>query len=218
MDRADLNSLPGQLQAVKLGSAMQSQMNLPLYNQKPTASAVVLTATYDAIKLPAEAKASGIVMAYARKTGAAGTLGPLAVVAFSDNTHPADGEIAVGPNGDLLTLGTSQYTAIDLVYVPLRADVIQLVDCVVATNSFAIPSTYQALALLSVDASTGTSGGAKTVSAPSGSSAAAGTSRLDVAKNHVKFANADAITKATITLAVIPAVDVNAVLQGSGGV
>jgi len=218
MDRGDANSLPGQFSVVDIGSVLQCQVPLPLYGAVPKlADRTISAAAYDAIKLPNEAKAQMIMSAYARS--GTGTKGQMTIAALG--ALPTAGQIGIAPNGDIITLGSDAYTAIDLVYAPQRMDSLQ-VTLPVASNAVAIPTPFKAMQLLSVDATVGTSGGAKTVEYPSASAATAGCARLDLAKANVKFNGTDAITSATFTFAVYAGqqggVDVNAKLQGAGGV
>ncbi len=156
IDRADPNSLPDALRAVGLGSVLMSQSPQTVYDAVPALSPSQI-ATLGCVALPNEAKAASILRAYCA-TGA-GTKGEQTIDAYG--TTPADGEVAVAPNGDIVCLTPANNTLLTCTYVPMRGDVVQLVDQPVVTNALLLPTAYanKVLLLLSVDATTGTTFG-----------------------------------------------------------
>jgi len=181
------NTLADALRTIKFG-------NFLLQHCRRALRSVVPVPATGRIALPDWCKANTVVSAYARSTSAAGTLGALAVVTGA----PADGQIAVGANGDILVAAASAYTAVDVIYEPEPGEVVEL-DLPVAANVIDIPAVYQPVAvLLEANITAGTATGAKTVLAPAAGAPNAGNARLDVAKDTVQFAVADGATRATI--------------------
>ncbi len=180
------NTLADALRALKFGNFLLQHCRRALRSVVPLGTG--------RIALPDWCKANTVVSAYARSTSAAGTLGALAVVTGA----PADGQIAVGANGDILVAAASAYTAVDVIYEPEPGEVVEL-DLPVAANVIDIPAVYQPVAvLLEANITAGTSTGAKTVLVPAAGAPNAGNARLDVAKDTVQFAVADGATRATI--------------------
>jgi hypothetical protein len=181
------NTLADALRTLKFG-------NFLLQHCRRALRSVVPVLATGRIALPEWCKANTVVSAYARSTSAAGTLGALTVVAGA----PADGQIAVGANGDILVAAASAYTAVDVIYEPEPGEVVEL-DLPVAANVINIPAVYQPVAvLLEANVTAGTATGDKTVLAPAAGAPAAGNARLDVAKDTVQFAAADGATRAII--------------------
>lgn len=206
LDSANPNTLPSKLQALKVGS-MFAALPTTLHKKVPAASPYIL-ATEQAVPLPEDVKAISIFAAYA-KSGT-GTPGPLAVVSGT----PVAGQIAVAPNGDVVTLAADAWTDVDVTYLPAKYDVVEMTLPVVA-NVLALPPavlTPGASILLEAEAVAAGSLGKKIVMAP-GTAVAAGQSALNLAKSNVAFAAADAVTSARVKLAVAASVDVQALLE-----
>lgn len=204
LNRVTPSSAATLLALLAIGDVLAAHVPQQLRQKTPAADANQL-ATLESFGLPMQARAESIVRAYARATGASGTLGELAVQAA--NTTPADAQIAVAPNGNIVVLAASDYVDVDVTYIPARGEVVELPELPVTSNALAIPSTYTdrgVVYLLEAVATEGTSAGRKIITAPSGSVASAGHARLDLAKANVKFNGTDAITKARVTLLVAP--------------
>lgn len=208
LNTANPQNLADNLRSVALGDMMRAETT-HLRAQAPAVNSSNLS-SLKAVALPDDAKASYILRAYAR-AGSAGT-GEMSVQSFG--TTPTSGQIAVAPNGDIVTLGSDAITNLDVVYVPEKVDIVTLTGTV-TSNAFAIPSSYTVVSLHSATANTGTVTGAEVILTPSGSAATTGTCRLDVAKANVKFYSGDAVTNCTVTLGVVKAVDSNAVLESA---
>ena len=212
-DRANPNTLADLLRKVGIGQLLRGQIPQQLRKKNPAADAAQL-ATVEQVGLANDAKASSILRAYARATSAAGTLGALTVVA--PGTTPGDGEIAVAPNGDIVTLAASAYTDVDVAYVPERGDVVVVEELAVAANVLTIPArltTKGVVLLLDANATEAGATGRKIVLVPGAGAPAAGQARLNLAKSTVTFAGADAVTKAVVTLLVVAAKDLDALLE-----
>lgn len=204
LNRAVPDHLADLLRTVRIGDVLAGHVPQQVRKAAPAADANQL-ATLESIALPKHMRATAILRAYARSTGASGTLGELAVQLA--NTTPADGQIAIAPNGDVVVLASADYSDIDVDYVPANGEVVELPELPVASNALTIPTPYVTrgvIYLLEAVATAGTSAGQKIITAPSASTASAGHARLDIAKATVKFNGTDAITKARVTLLVVP--------------
>jgi hypothetical protein len=215
LNAADANTLADMLRGMEFGNFVRSMPTTARnVNMTTQAANPYVLATLQAITLPDDGKASNIFRAYAR-TATAGA-GELTVAAFG--TTPTTGQIAVAPNGDIVTLAADAITNLDLVYLPERYDVVEYTGPV-SSNSLAIPSAITAsgvVLLLEAEALTGTSAGKKIVLTPSASAAAAGQARLVVAKTSVTFNATDAITSARVKLAIGSLPDMNSLLTAVG--
>lgn len=204
------NVLADQFRLLELGSMFKA---LPTFLRKkvPAASASSL-ATLLAVALPSDGKATTVI----RATSKAGAVtGELALVAYG--VTPATGEIAVGPNGDIVTLAADAITDLDVTYMPEKCDVVDLTLPVVS-NVLTIPATFTSkgvVLLMEATADAGTATGAKIVLVPGAGAPAAGQARLNIAKSTVTFAVADAVTSATVKLGVTSAADVAALLSAT---
>lgn len=220
INRANPNTLADAARLVALGDVLRASPTF-LRKKAPAASSNVL-ATLLALSLNDDAKASTILRAYAR-TATAGT-GELTVVAFG--TTPTTGQIAVAPNGDIVTLAADAITSLDVLYQPEKGDVYeQEVD--VATNVLTIPTQFTSnvpgvaggvILLHEAVATVGTATGNKIILVPGAGAPAAGQARLNLAKTTVTFAGADAVTRARIKFSVVSATDVDALLNANTNV
>jgi hypothetical protein len=219
INAANPNQLPQELQILRYGDVLRAGTTFRRRFNPDTAPAnASQLATLDTMALNDDAKAATILRAYARATAAAGTLGELAVQAFG--ATPIDGQIAVAPNGDIVVLAASRYTDIDVVYQPDKVDLTEITLTVVA-NVLTIPAGLTAtgvVALLEAIATIGGSLGSKIILVPGAGAPAAGQCRLNLAKTTVTFAAADAVTQATVKLALVAAVDVDALLTANATV
>jgi hypothetical protein len=132
---------------------------------------------------------------------------------------PGAGEIAVAPNGDIVTLAADAYTSVDIVYEPFPHDVLEYeLDVAVGVATIPAPALARGvLALLEAEVTAGTVTGKKGILVPlagGGAGLPATTkAQLTSAKGTVSFNNAtDAPTKCRIKLAVALDVDVDAIL------
>lgn len=204
LNRASPDHVADLLRSLKLGSLLAGHMPMQLRKKDPIAQASNI-ATVETLALPKHIRAGHILRGYARAGG--GTLGELSVQAA--NTTPSDGQIAVTPNGDIAVVATSTYTDIDVTFVPACGEVIELPELPVSSNALTIPANLVSrgvIYLLDAQSTEGSVTGTFKILAPSASAATTGTARLDLAKGVVKFYSGDAVTKAVISLFVVPEV------------
>jgi len=202
---AQPNTLPDAFRVLHLERMLVSS-GQALRKQAPTLNAALTRpqlSTLSAFQLPDFAKACIVRRAYVR---VGGVTGELTVVAFG--TTPATTQIAVAPNGDIVVLEADAITNIDVEFEPLaNVQIIQLPNFPVVSSDLTIPAAITALGvvqLIEANAITGTSTGKKIVLVPQSGVPAAGRASLNVAKDKVRFQTTDAVTTATITLAVGP--------------
>ena len=205
------NTLPEHLKNIGFADVMRGQINQVVRKKDPAVSSYAPVATVETVVLADQAKATMIQRAYSR----AGTVtGELAVVA--PGTTPATGEISIQPNGDLMILAADAITSLDVAYAPERGDIEVLDNWPVVSNAIALPSRITnkgAVLLLEAESLEGTLTGKLRILAPSASAAATTQARLNLAKATVKFAPADAVTKARVKVLVCAAVDLDTALE-----
>jgi hypothetical protein len=212
LNRADPNVLADQLRSLKFGDVLRS---LPTTIRRRTAAAdaSVDATAFSTSDQAEEARASTILSAYAR--AGAGAPGALAVV-----TYPPVGanDIAIAPNGDIVTLAADAWTDMDVSYTVEKGDVVEVTaNVVAATGVLTLPinvTTPGAVMLIEAEAIAATSTGIKEILAP-GAASAAGEARLNLAKATVVFAIADAVTTARVRLLINSSVDVSASLAST---
>lgn len=210
------NTLPEHLKTIAFTQVMRGQINQVLRKKDPAVNSYAPGATVETIVLADDAKANAIHRAYSR----AGTVtGELTVVA--PGTTPATGEISIQPNGDVMVLAADAITSLDVTFVPERGDVVTLDNWPVVSDAIALPTSITSkgvVLLLEAESLAGTLTGKLRILAPSGSAAATTQARLNVAKTTVKFAPADAVTKARVKLLVCAAVDLDTALEADATV
>lgn len=210
INQGDPNHLGDQFRALALGDVIRASPTF-LRKKAPVANAGVL-ATLLALVLPDDAKGLSIFRATARAGTVTGELTPVAY-----GVTPTTGQIAVAPNGDIVTLAADAITDLDCFYLPEKYDLYEL-TLPVATHVATIPAAFTAKGvslLLEAIALAGTATGKKIILAPGAGAPAAGQARLNVAKSTVTFAAADAVTSCTIKFAVACAVDADALLTAT---
>lgn len=144
--------------------------------------------------------AASIIRATVR---AGGVTGELAAQAYG--TTPTTGQIAVAPNGSIVTLTTDAITNMDVIYVPERGIVVEYTGPVAsATGVMALPTSIIGngiVLLLEAEVLAGAVVGKKVVVVPGGTGPATLTARLAVAKTSVNFNQAtDTPTRARIKI------------------
>ena len=213
LNRASPNHIADLLRTCRLGDLLATHCNQQLRHKDPAADANQL-ATLESVGLPLHMRACSIQRAFARATSASGTLGELAVQAA--NATPAEGQIAVAPNGDIVVLAASAYTELDVTYVPIDGEVVELPALPAPSGVLTIPATYTArgvIALLYAEATAGTNKGQKIILAPATTNTATTKAALSVSGALVYFnSGTDAVTEAKVTLLVAPVVGLQAAL------
>lgn len=213
---ASAGSLAGYTQQVQFGNVLRS-LPVQLFQQSPATNSYNLT-TVQVITLPDNAKCGKVIRAWARAGTGNTATGELTVAAIA--ATPQTGEVATTPNGDIGFLGTDALTGIDVLYQPLKGDVVEF-SLPVATGILTIPTAYTTaprgvFQLIEAEALTGTNTGKKIILAASASLPATTKACLSQDRTQVLFNNAtDAVTSARVKLLVNPAVDMNAILEAS---
>lgn len=217
-DRANPNTVPDLLRRVEAGTIVQSGLPIYKYKYNPDVTGALnpdQLATVDTLDC-GDAPAAVVLRATARAGGVTGELTPAAFGAT-----PTTGQIAVAPNGDVVFLATDAITDVDVIYIPMKCKVVELVlGVIAATGVMALPlglRTAGILAVLEAEALEGTVTGRKRILVPGAVNPATPQARLSVAKDQLQFTVADAITRARVRLAVAPDVDLDSWLKGSEG-
>lgn len=206
LNNANPNQLADLLRELKLGDLVCA---LPrcLNKQVPVAGSLAngnLT-TVSIIKLPDDAKAAYVHRAAVR-TGTAAT-GEYSSAAPHYGDTPSTTEVAITPNGDICFLATDVVSDVDVVYTPMKGEVVEF-EGDLATGVLTIPPQYVArgvLYLLEAEILAGAVVGPKRILVPlAGGGAglpATTTAQLTSNKSTVSFNNAtDAGTKARAKL------------------
>lgn len=208
LNAANTNELASLLQAMRLGDFIRA-MPVQLTSQTPAVNSYNL-ATVQCITLPEDAKAAFVLAAFAH-VGGGGTPGFLVCdpPSTSPGTAPATGHCGVTPNGDIAFLGTDGYDKIDVLYIPLKYDVVELTltpAAGVATLPAAVAAS--AMKLLEAEVLAGSVTGKKIVLTEAAAGLPATTkAQLLIGRASVNFNNAtDAPTSVRVKLAVSPGV------------
>jgi hypothetical protein len=203
--RANPNLLCDILRGLAIGDILTQRVPRIMRAQVPVASDVILAAplTCDRIQLPTACKASRIRRAWARAGG--GTLGEMAIHAL--NANPGANEIAVAPNGDIVTRHADLYTSLDVEYEPVIGKLITLtnVPVVAATGVCALPTPIIAKhphLLVSAVSNTGGLVASMTITWRAAAAPASTFACLNLVGTIVYFAVADAVTSCNLTLMV----------------
>lgn len=216
LKRANLNGLADHLRSLGLQNLLGG---IPIHRRKFNFDAAGASsshvATLDHMSLVPELKALSIVRATVRAGGVTGEL-----TAQAYGTTPATTQIAVAPNGDIVALGTDAITDVDVSYIPIPCKKVTLTDFPVdpATGVLTLPSWVTANGVVYLHSAVVTAGGVtgqKRVLVPGATNPATPQCRLSVPKTAINFTAADAVTKATVVLAVQPDEDVYALLNGN---
>lgn len=185
--------------------------------------------TLISLVLPDEAKAdpSGVVSLYVRAVSGGAVTGYYVAKSTTPFTTPTTGTFSSQPNGNVMLLAADLPTDVDVTYIPQRGKVVTLDAQPVSGDSYAIPSFLTAtpnpnspgmpggvIVLLEAYALVAGVPVQKGIRAPNSANPAAGFAVLDVAKQHVLFAVADAVTSCRVKLLVCPDVDLQVALEG----
>jgi hypothetical protein len=241
LDQADLNTLADQARAVGLGTVIR-RMRVALRRANPFAQVAnpYAPAGMNVITLPDDAKASALFVgdfatsnaaAWVRSQDASQSTG--ATGAYTNKTPwgttPTTGTVGILPTGDIAFLATDAPNDVDLCYEVAIQDVVELtLNVVPGTGVCAIPAKYApagpgkaglggTLTLMEAESLSGTLVRKMIVLVPAAGAPATTQARLDVAKANVQFAVADAVTSCRVKLGIVPALDVNAVLEATSG-
>ena len=222
-DQADPNTLPELFRMMALGSFLQGQaiqkrcqvgINATGTNQ-PVLSPYNLS-TLTVLKLPPGGKASIVRRCTVRTAGV--VVGEFAPQVYG--TTPITRQVAVTPNGDIAFLGTDAVTDVDVIYIPERGDVVDIVLPVVpGTGVCALPAWLTAkgvILLLECEVLEGVTRGPKVILVPTTAAPATGFVQLDVPKANVRFDTVvDAVTRVRLKFLVAPAEPLCGVLEAA---
>lgn len=215
LNRTNPNSINDALRKIRFGDFLMGQtiQARRAVNMDLQGVSAYNVATLDTLVLPDLSKAALILRATSR---AGGVTGELTIVAYG--TTPTAGQIAVAPNGNIVTLGSDAVTDLDIVYAPERGDVIDAVFPVVS-GVLTLPTTgayaRKPILLLEAEGIEGSVLGKKIVLTP-GTTPATLQARLNVAKTQVLFnSGTDALTRARVKMLVAPAFDFQAIVTSS---
>jgi hypothetical protein len=220
INRCNPNSLADYARLIGLGDVLLG--SLPIMRGRFSFAAAGAdagqVATLDVMKLDMGAKAATILRAWARTGGALSATGELAVQAFG--ATPATTQIAVAPNGDIVALTADALTDVDVLYIPIKCQAVTLTDLPVVpgTGVAVLPQWVKDRGVVYLDsfnATAGTVTGKKRVLVNGAVNPATPQCRLSVDRTQVNCTVADAVTKATITLAILPPKDIYNQLLGN---
>lgn len=209
--------LPTHLQELAFGDMLRV-LKTDKFHRVPAASPYTLGTTL-AVVLPDNAKATAILRAHVRASTSV-ALGPLVPDQVIEGA-PAGGHIGISPSGDIVTLASDGVTDLDVTYEPLKVDVVEYnqLPVVPGTGVVTMPGAIldaqgrsMLVILMEAEALAGGTAGKKIVDV-AGAATSAGKARLTAAKDGVSFAVADAVTSCRVKLGLIPAVDVDALLE-----
>lgn len=204
-NRANPNGLPDIFRALGIGDILTQRLPRVMRAQVPTASDVTSAAALveDRIRLPSDCKASRIRRAWARAGG--GTLGEMTIHALG--ADPGANEIAVAPNGDIVSRHADAYTSVDVDYEPVIGKVITVsnVPVVAGTGVCTLPAWVVALhphLLIQATSTAGTLVAAMTTTFRAAAAPATTFACLNLIGTIVYFAVADAVTMCNLTIVV----------------
>jgi hypothetical protein len=209
------NTFSTYMNALKFGDVLRA-LPTQLPRKAPAAGVDYNVAALYVVQLPMDAKAARILRAQIiTGTGGVGEVTPIAYGATPSTT-----ECAVTPNGDIAFAAADVPLTVDIIYQPLKYDLITL-TLPAPAGVLTIPTAIAnrgVLQLLAATATKGTNLGKKIILVPS-TTPATTKANLNAAKTQVLFNFAtDAVTEGTVTLAVSPAVDIDAVLEATATV
>lgn len=204
------DTLPTGCKLVQFGSVLRG-LPTTLANEDPVAAPGEHAATLERIAKSDLAPALTVSLVYGRVGGV--TSGPLTAAAYP----PITGQYSIAPNGDIVVLAADAWTKVDAVFLPYKCDLIEYTGQVVpGTGVMSIPQYIVdrgVAVLVRANALAGTVTGLKIVQAPAAAAPATTKAGLNLAKSSLFFAVADAVTSATVLLAVFPAVDLDSLLS-----
>ncbi len=213
LNKAPPGSLPDMFRTLAIGSLLRAVPTT--LRKKTTAVGPNNIATIFTIALPDDAKAAVLHTAYGRVNGGGVVAGPLTVDAEAA-TAPATLHAKVTPTGDLAFLGTDAWTSVDVLYTPEKCDIVEAVcSCVAGTGVVTIPTSLVSrgvVRLLEAEILVGTLTGTKFIVAAAAAAPATTLAGLNLAKTAAWVAIADAATSVRLKLAVVSAVDSDALL------
>lgn len=202
LNRANPNDAWDRARLLELGELLSGHLPQHLRRKDPAASAYV-DSTLLSVALPGASKACAILRA---TSIVGGVTGELVVKLFG--VTPGSGEIAVAPNGDIVTLAADAITSLDVSYVPERGEEVEIeIPVDPATGFLEIPQRYVdrgVILLTEAEITEGTLAQKMEILMPASSAPATTNARLSLQKSRVHFAVADAATKARVRFLLAP--------------
>lgn len=211
------------------GQILQGQLPQMLRRKVPAADLGAPVTGMISIVLPDDAKAdpNGVVSLYVRAVSGGSVLGYYVAKSTTPFTTPTTGTFSSQPNGNIMLLATDLPTDVDVTYIPMRGKVVTLDLQPVAADVFAIPASLTAtpkpnispampggvIALLEAYSLAGTLTGQLRVKAPTAAAPATTLANLDLAKQNVLFAVADAVTSCRVKFLVCQDADLSTLLE-----
>lgn len=200
LNEANPNKLATALQLLPAGRALNL---VPKFVRAAVAS--------DTLVLPNDGKAHAVLAATATIGGAVGHLTPVA-----PGAAPAAGQVNVTAKGDIAFAAADAVTEAEVTYVAIDGEVVtRTINVVAGTGIGDLNAGDVGITLLSATVDAGGATGAKTVLPRTGAAPAAGNARLDINGDRMRFAVADAVTKATITFVRVPTSTIDQALRSS---
>lgn len=202
LNRCEPNQTWDRLRVLEFGDILAGNTVHHLRRKDPAASSYVDSSLL-AVVLPGASKGCAVLRGTSLVGGVTGELTPVAY-----GVTPGTGEIAVAPNGDIVTLAADAITSLDVSYVPERGAEVELILAVDPATGFCeIPQRYVdrgVILLTEAEVTEGTLAQAMEILVPASSAPASTNARLSLPKSRVHFAVADAATKARIKILIAP--------------
>lgn len=205
LNRALPDHLADLLRLLPLGDVLAGHVPQQRRRQTPAASSNEL-ATLEAVGLPYTQRAASIVRATSRSATAGGP-GELAVQAYG--ATPAQGQVAVSPSGDIVVLAADVQRDLNVHYVPVCGEVVELNEMPAPAGVLTIPAQFVArgvIYLLEATATVATITGRKIILVPAATNTATTKAALSQDGTKVYFnSGTDVVTRASVKLLVAPA-------------
>lgn len=218
LDTAPAGQIADLLRAMSFGHFVRA-MPARLVGLVPVAATVnpYVNASAQSVPLPDDAKAAFIFRAYGR--AGSGTLAAL-TIDTPDPTgaaaNPSAGHIAFSPNGDIVVNAGDAWTALDVLYMPEKYDVVELTLPVGSSNTtLVLPTSLPPVLFLMEAEGTAPTDAKLIVDAAGTPTPGAGHAALDAGKLNVIFHGATGYTQARVKLAVAASLDLNAFLEST---
>lgn len=205
------------LKKLRIGDIFRS-LRTQLFAQVPTAAPTDMIAAVQTLQLPTDGKALRVIRAFVRAGTTTGNLVPDAPPMAAAT---ATGHVNVSESGDITFAAADAPTSVDVYYETMKGELYTATLPVVSgTGVCALPAAVVAQGIqtiLAANAVTGTTTGVAAVIAPGAVPGTTHQVNLDLTKKQVQFRIADVVTSCTISLLLVPATDVAALLQGDAG-
>lgn len=121
LNRAPVGSLADVLRSIGFGDVLRA---LPVHLQgvTPVSSVAQQLSTLQTLVLPEDAKAATILRATVHSNTGSVANGEYSIQAYG--ATPTTTQVAVAPNGDIVFLASDGVTSVDVIYMPMKGDVL----------------------------------------------------------------------------------------------